>query len=70
MDFIGHITGGHKKNANFSVEVLFDPMNNLDPEKKLVDLHMLDRVSVCIKAQNILKVVYHMLSSIFGQEHT
>ena len=44
-------------------------MNDLDSDKKLVDLHMFDGASVCRKAQNILKVVYHMLSCIFGAEH-
>ena len=28
---------------------LFDPTNDLDPEKKLVDLHMFDEASVCRK---------------------
>ena len=27
----------------------FYPMNDLDPEKKLVDLHMFDGVSVCVE---------------------
>ena len=47
----GHITGGHKKDAIFFAESLFDPMNDLDPEKKLVDLHMFDGASVCRKAK-------------------
>ena len=47
----GHITGGHKKDFKFVEESFFDPMNNLDPEKKLVDLNLFDGASVCIKAQ-------------------
>ena len=70
MDCTGHITGGHKKDANFFAESSFDRMNGLDTEKKLVDLHMFDGASVCRKAQNILKVVYPMLSYIVGAEHT
>ena len=51
-------------------ESFFDPMNNPDLEKKLVDLHMFDGASVCRKAQNILKVFYPMLFCIVGAEHT
>ena len=51
MKFTGHITGGHKKDAKFVVESFFDPMNDLDPEKKLVDLHMFYGASVCRKSQ-------------------
>ena len=69
MDCIGHITGGHKKDTTFVAESFFDTMNELDPKNKLVDLHMFDVASVCIKAQNILKVVYPILSYIFGSEH-
>ena len=47
-------------------ESLFDPMNDLDPEKKRVDLHMFDGYSVCRKTQNILKVLYLMMSCIVG----
>ena len=64
-----HITGGHKKYDKFVAESFFDPINELDPEKKLVDLHMFDGTSVCIKAQKILKVVYTMLSFIVGAYH-
>ena len=65
-----HITGVHKKDAKFVAESLFDPMNYLDPEKKIVDLHMFDGSSMCRKAQNILKVFYPMLSCIDVAEHT
>ena len=70
VDCTGHITGGHNKNATFFAESFFDPMNDLDREKKLVDLHMFDGVIVCIKAQNIFRVVYPMISCIFRAEHT
>ena len=53
VDCTGHITGGHKKDDKCVAESLFDPKNDLDPEKKLVDLHMFDGVSVFIKAKNI-----------------
>ena len=66
----GHITGGHKKDANFFAESFFDPMNEPDPEKKLVYLHMFDGSSVCINSKYILKVVYLMLSFIVGSDHT
>ena len=56
MDFTGHITGGHKKNANVFAEIFFDPMNELDPDKKLVDLHMFDGASLCKKAQKYLRL--------------
>ena len=66
----GHITGGHKKDAKCVAEGLFDPMNDLDLEKKLVDLHMFYGLSVCRKAQTILKVAYPILSCVVGAEHT
>ena len=47
LDCTGHITGGHKEYAKFVAEILFDPMNDLDPEKKIVDLHMFDG-PVCV----------------------
>ena len=43
----GHITCGHKKDAIFFTEIFFDPINDLDPEKKHVDLHMFDGSNVC-----------------------
>ena len=58
--YTGHITGGHKKDDFFFAESFFDPMNDLDPEKKLVYLHMFDRVSILRRAKK-LKVVYSML---------
>ena len=70
MDCTGHITGCHKKDTNFFADSFFDPMSELDQDKKLVDLHMFDGASVCRKAQNILKVVYPMLSCIVGAYHT
>ena len=51
MDCTGHITGGHKRYAKFVAYIYFDPMNDLDPEKKLVDLHMFDGFSVCRKTK-------------------
>ena len=44
---IDHITGGHQKYANFFVESFFDITNDLDPDKKHVDLHMFDGARVC-----------------------
>ena len=70
VDCTGHITGVHKKDDNFLAESFFDPMNDLDPEKKLVDPHIFYGASVCRKAQNILKVVYPMLSCIVVAYHT
>ena len=61
MDCKCHTTGGHKKDDSVFAEIFFDPTDELDPEKKLVDLHMFDGTSVCRKAENILKVVYTML---------
>ena len=58
------------RRMQFFAESLFDPIYDLDPEKKLVDLHMLDGSSVCRKAQIILKVVYPILSCILGTDHT
>ena len=46
MNCTGHITGGHNKDAKFVAESFFDPINYLDPEKKLLDLHMFDGASV------------------------
>ena len=46
VDCTGHITGGHKKDDKFFADSLFDPINDLDTEKKLVDLHMFDGASV------------------------
>ena len=45
-------------------------MDELDPQKKPVNLHMFDGSSVCRKSQKILKVVYPMLSFIVGAEYT
>ena len=70
LEFIGKITGGHNKDSKFVAEIFFDPMNELDPEKKILDLHMFDGSSVCRKAQNVLRFVYPMLSCIVGAYHT
>ena len=70
VDCTCHTKGGHNKVAKFVAEILFDPINDLDPEKKLMDLNMFDGASVFRKAQHILKVVYPMLSYIVGEEHT
>ena len=40
VDCIGHITSGHKEDAEFIADIFFDPMNDLDPDKKLVGLNM------------------------------
>ena len=69
VDCTGHITGGYKKDDKFVADSFFDPINDLDIEKKLVDLHMFDGASVCRKVQNILRVVYPILLCIFGEEH-
>ena len=45
-------------------------MNNLDTEKKLVDLHMFDEASVCGKDPKTVKVVYSMMSCIVVADHT
>ena len=42
----GHITGGQKKDAKCFAGSFFDPINDLDRDKKLVDLHMFDGSSV------------------------
>ena len=51
VDCIGNIPGGHKKYDKFVSDSYFDTMNDLDPEKKLVDLHMFDGASICRKAK-------------------
>ena len=56
--------------AKCFAEGFFDPMNDLEPENKLVYLHMFNGSSVCVNAERILKVVYPMLSCIVGAEHT
>ena len=53
VDCTGHITGCHKKNAKLVAEGFFDTMHYLDPEKKLVDLHMFDGANVKRKAKNL-----------------
>ena len=70
VDCTGHITVGHNKDDKFVAESLFDPTNDPDPEKKLVDLHIFDGSSVCRNDKKILKVVYPMLSCTVGSEHT
>ena len=70
MECIVQITGGHKKDAKFVAEIFFDPTNDLDPERKLVDLHMFDGSSVCRKAQKIIKFVYPIMSCIVGADNT
>ena len=64
VDCTDHITGVHKKDSKFVVDTFFDKNNDLDPEKKLLELYMFNVPSVCKKAQKILKVVYTMLSCI------
>ena len=51
IDCTGHITCGQKKDDKFVAESFFDPINDVDPEKKLVDLHMFDGASVCRKSK-------------------
>ena len=63
-------TGGQNKDAKSVEESFFDPMNDLGPKKKLVDLIMFNETSVCRKSQNILNVVHPILSCIVGAEHT
>ena len=69
VDSTGHITGVHKKDAICFADTSFDSINDLDPDKKLTDLHMFDGASVCRKAQKLLRVVYPMLSCIFEAYH-
>ena len=47
------------KYAKFVVDIFFDTMNYLDPEKKRVDLNMFDGASVCRKAKNIEGCLYY-----------
>ena len=61
VDCIGHITVGRKKGDKCVADSFFDSINDLDPDKILVDLHMFDGASVCRKAQKVLKVVYPIL---------
>ena len=49
VDCTGHIIGGHNIYAKFVVDSFFDTMNDLEPENKLVDLHMFDGDSACRK---------------------
>ena len=70
VECTGHITGGQNKDVEFVAESFFGLMNDLDPEKKLVNLHMFDGASVCRKSQEILKVVYPILSCTVGSDHT
>ena len=56
VDCIGHITFGHKKDNIFFAEGFFYPTNDLDPEKKLLDLHMFDGANVWRKAQKYLRL--------------
>ena len=70
LDCTSYITGDHKKDAIYFAESFFDTMDDFDKENKPVDLHMFDGTSVCRKAQEILKVVYPMLSCIFGSDYT
>ena len=51
VDCAGNITGGHNKDAKFVAYIYFDPMNDLYPEKKLVDLHMFHGASVSRKSK-------------------
>ena len=69
VDCTGKITGGHKKDAKFVADIFFDLMNDIDPEKKLVDLHMFDGASVCRNAK-MLKFICPILSFILGADHT
>ena len=51
VECTGHITGSQKKDAIFFADSFIDPLDDLDPEKKLVDLHMFVGASVCIKVR-------------------
>ena len=55
MDCRCHTTGDHNKVANVFADSFFDPMNDLDPEKKLVDLHLFDGASVCRKEKHSIE---------------
>ena len=70
MDCTGNITGGNKKDDEFVPDIFFDPMNDLDQEKKILDLHMFNIASVCRRVQKILKVIYPMLSCIVAADNT
>ena len=59
MDCTGHITGGNKKDSKFVADSFFDSMNDLDTDKKLVDLHMLYGSSVYRKAKKIEVFIYY-----------
>ena len=63
VDCTGHITDGHKKDTQFVAVTLFDPMNDLDPEKKLVDLHIIDGASVCRRdrKKNLVFISYAVI---------
>ena len=61
MDCTGHITVGHKKYAKFVAESFFDPINDFDPEKKLVNLHMCDGSSVCRKEKTIEGCLFYVV---------
>ena len=64
MDCFGHITGGHNKDAKFFAKSFFDPINDLDPEKYFVDLHMFDGASVCKTVKKYLRLsilCFHVL---------
>ena len=70
VDCTVHITGVQKKYAKVVVGSFFGPMNDLYPDKKLVELHMFDGSSVCKKAKKIFNVVYLLLAYFVGAEHT
>ena len=64
---IGHITGGQNKVDKFVTESLFGPINDLDTEKKLVNLHMFDGASVYRKAQKYLMLSILCCNAFFNQ---
>ena len=53
MHCTGQIICGHKKDYKFVAESLFDPMNDLNTEKEIVDLYIFDGSSVCRKAKKL-----------------
>ena len=47
----GHITGVHKRDTKFVADIFFDSINDINPEKKLVYLHMFNAANVYRKAK-------------------
>lgn len=68
-DWMDWMEKGHEKDATFLSNDFTEIMKELNVDKKLIDLGILDDVSICKLAQICLLVSHLYLSCITGVDH-